>query len=572
MIFPFFISTFPHILFTSLSFILSRISFLLAMVLPWKILAVASGMGSAYFNALNFFDGYDEKQQVTYLGGVVVALFIIHLVLDFVFDYLVDKGASKAIERSNKTGVFNNYRSFAKRIYKYYVTFFAAFLYTVLAFILLAFFYPSLILNFVLYGFSTFFLVLVCLRVFRLRVDERSSWLPVFYKVWWHVGFVLALIWAITDYWQGTMPVLLIAFLSLLLYRQGLVMITVMANNGQQIYRNRVRAGQIFSALPNSKYQIKAELNVEFEQLVTQIEQQSWLAEICRERFPDLQNSQLNKICHLVEAGNVAYITVAPQSEELADGLLIKLFNTNREALAEQEIALLKSADNSWPFITLLEDRKINNYPAFICCWPVGSVWLQESERNTIAPELRKKLLLCDLPENVIMLYKHSQAGLLERVNNVLWEHLQAYSGANAGDVNWDGLPAILSKLLPKIERMPKQLTLGSLNSRMTLGSKEDPRIANVTRWAWEPVGAAWPLNCLKQLDTALEETAKERVELVKVDPEMAKLVARLYEFERRYHNKNYAGAVNVLSNLLNHFAELCSKDKDKDKGCVKDA
>lgn len=558
-------STLPYLTFASLSFILSRVSFLLAMVLPWKILAVASGMGSAYFNALNFFDGYDEKLQVAYLGGVVVALFTIHLVLDFVFDYLVEKGAGKAIERSNKRGVFNNYRNFAKRIYKYYVTFFSAFLYTVLVFVLLAFFYPSLILNFVLYGFATFVVALVCLGVFELQVDERSSWLPVFYKVWWHVGFVLALIWAITDYWQETMPVLLITFLSLLLYRQGLVMITVMANNGQKIYTNRVRAGQIFSALPNSQYQVKAELNVEFEQLVTHIEQQNWLAEICREKFPDLLSNRLTKVCHLVEAGNVAYITVTPQSEELADGLLIKLFNTNREALAEQEIALLKSADNSWPFITLLEDRKINNYPAFICCWPVGSVWLQESERNTIAPELRKKLLLCDLPENVIMLYKHSQAGLLDRVNNVLWEHLQAYSGVNADKVDWDGLPAILSKLLPKIEEMPKQLSLGSLNSRMTLGSKEDPRIANVTRWAWEPVGSAWPLNRLKQFDEALLEAAKDRVELVEVDPEMAKLVARLYEFERRYRNKNYAGAVNVLSNLLNHFAELCSKDEDEE-------
>lgn len=533
------------------------------MVLPWKILAVASGMGSAYFNALNFFDDYNEKLQVAYLGGLVVALFTIHLVLDFVFDYLVEKGAGKAIERSNKTGVFNNYRNFAKRIYKYYVTFFSAFLYTVLVFVLLAFFYPSLILNFVLYGFATFLLVFVCLRVFGLKVDERSSWLPVFYKVWWHVGFVLALIWAITDYWQGTMPVLLITFLSLLLYRQGLVMITVIANNGQQIYRNRVRAGQIFSVLPNSKYQIKAELSVEFEQLVTHIELQNWLAEICREKFPDLLSNRLTKVCHLVEAGNVAYITVTLQSEEPADGLLIKLFNTNREALAEQEIALLRSADNSWPFMDLVEDKKIHNYPAYICRWPAGSVWLQESERNLIAPELRKKLLLCDLPESLIMLYKHSQAGLLDRVNNVLWEHLQAYSGVNADKVDWEGLPAILNRLLPKIEEMPKQLSLGSLNSRMTLGSKEDPRIANVTRWAWEPVGSAWPLNRLKQLDTALEEAAKDRIELLEVDPEKAKLVARLYEFERRYRNKNYAGAVNVLSNLLNHFAELGSIDED---------
>lgn len=55
-------------------------------------------------------------------------------------------------------------------------------------------------------------------------------------------------------------------------------------------------------------------------------------------------------------------------------------------------------------------------------------------------------------------------------------------------------------------------------------------------------------------------EAAAHRAELEGIDPEKAKLVARLYEFERRYQNKNYAGAVNVLSNLLNHFEEMQAK------------
>ena len=101
----------------------------------------------------------------------------------------------------------------------------------------------------------------------------------------------------------------------------------------------------------------------------------------------------------------------------------------------------------------------------------------------------------------------------------------------------------------------------------MTLGSKENPISANVTRWAWEPLGTSWPLNRLKQLDLALTEAAKQRAELEGADPEKAKLVARLYEFERRYQNKNYAGAVNVLNNLLNHFEEIqANKMQNKEK------
>ena len=84
----------------------------------------------------------------------------------------------------------------------------------------------------------------------------------------------------------------------------------------------------------------------------------------------------LDKTCHIVEAGNLAYITVVPQGEEQADGLLIKIFNTNREALAEQEIVLLKSAKDGWPFMTLLDDIKVNGYLALVCRWPAGSTWL----------------------------------------------------------------------------------------------------------------------------------------------------------------------------------------------------
>lgn len=113
-----------------------------------------------------------------------------------------------------------------------------------------------------------------------------------------------------------------------------------------------------------------------------------------------------------------------------------------------------------------------------------------------------------------------------------------------------------LAELLGEIKSLPKQLSLRPLSSRIIFGAKETPYIANVTRWAWEPVGSGWPLNRLKQLDTALVEEEKQRPALSGVEPEKVKMVARLYEFERRYRNKNYAGAVNVLSNLLIHFSE----------------
>lgn len=89
-------------IFSAVSFVLSKVSFLIAMILPWKILAVASGAGSEYFNYLNFLDRLDIKSQVACLGAIVVFVFIVHLVLEFLFDCLVKSGANRAILRNKK--------------------------------------------------------------------------------------------------------------------------------------------------------------------------------------------------------------------------------------------------------------------------------------------------------------------------------------------------------------------------------------------------------------------------------------------------------------------------------------
>lgn len=548
------LSSYLYFLLSAFGFIVSRLSFLLAMVLPWRILAIASGVSSKYSEYFILYSQYDTKQQIMYLGATVVALFAIHIALDLLFDFIVAKGAEKNIEKSNKSGVFNNYRTVAKRIYKYYATFFSASLYILLAIVGLLYTYSSLIIVLIVYTFITAAITFIFYKFFYKKGMSVATWLPVLYKTWWHIGFILALIWAINDYWKGIMPEFLLTFFALLLYRQLLVMMTVTANNGHQIYKNRIQAGQIFSSLPNASYQSKVELNLKFEQLVNNIDQQEWLVGICESHLPDYTVSELDKQCRLVEAGNVAYITLIPKE---SDGILIKLFNTNREALAEQELLLLEGAVVDWPLAVLIQSTKINNYSALVYSWPKESQWLEESDRTRLESKLRESFLACQLAESVITQYEHSHANLLNRLDNVVWEQLQAYSGSSADRVNWENLPSTLNDIYAMVLLMPKQLCLRSISSRMMFGSVENPQIVNVARWAWEPIGAAWPLRHLKQLDNALTKAAEKRDDLVSVNPEHAKIVARLYEFERRYRNKNYVGAVNVLSNLLNHYGKI---------------
>lgn len=550
-----------HMVFSAASFVMSKISFLIAMILPWKILAVASGAGSEYFNYFNYFDGLDVKRQVAYLGAIVVFIFIVHLLLEFIFDYLVSSGADRAILRNKKTGLFNNYRVFARNIYEHHVFLFSALLYSVLVFLFLFFYYPSLVVSFIFYFLFSLSLIYLFTRVFSFRVNDSSKWLSVYYKVWWHLGFVFALIWAINDYWKGVMPSLLISFVSLLLYRQVLVMMTIVFNSGYLIYKNRVRAGQIFSSAPNSEYQVRGELSFAFESLILDLNEQKWIDDICREKFSSLDSVDLSKDCQLVELGNVAYITVASCADKDKDGLLIKIYNTSREALAEQEIALLESTEFSWPFMRLLYSKRVNGFITLVCHWPAGAKWLEDVEKTASEPVIRNRLLAYELPVDIVEKYQHSQAGLFDRLKVVSWEHLESYSGVAASKVNWETVQDNLRGVLAEVYEIPKQLSINALATRMVFGSKEHPKLANVTRWAWEPLGSGWPLNRLKDLDQALAEAAIERAELVAVDPAKVNLVARIYEFERRYRNKNYAGAVNVLSILLKYYDETYLKE-----------
>lgn len=544
-------STWVQMVLASISFVLSRIAFLIAMILPWKILAVAAGMSSAYFGSIGLFESYSQKTQVIYLGATVVAFFLLHLVLEVFFDFLVDVGSRVAIEKSKKIGVFNNYRNFAKKIYGWLLTTFSSFVYIFIAIIFLFFIYRSIFLVLFFYCIFSFSL----LRFFYLELSVYTKWFSVVFKSWWHIGFVIALVWAINDYWKGVMPSLVVTFLALLIYRQTLIMTTVVLENSYKIYKNRLRAAQVFSDSPNNQYQIKDEIQIDFENLVISIENQEWIRKIAFSFINNFDMGDFYFSCNLVEGGNLAYISLV--NEDGKDGLLIKIYNKNREAFSEQESILLKSADEKWPFISYIDELKVEGYTALVFLWPASSSWMSEPDRNQKSEALRVQLLTCQLPERCISFYQHSQVGLLDKVKNINWTHLQSYSGEHAEKVDWNTLPLKLDTLISTIEHMPKQLSLANLAGRMTLATSEGAQLANVTRWGWEPVGAAWPLTALKNLNGALEEAAKQRPELAQVDPEWTKIVARLYEFERRYSNRNYVGAVNVLSNLLKHLQEL---------------
>lgn len=132
--------------------VLSVISLLLALVLPWKILSLTVSNESNYFYNLSFFDNEDLKVKISIWVAVIIALFVFHLVAESFSFILVKKGAEKVINKNKKQVFFNNYREFARQCYENYVLFFSSLVYVFFVFIWLAFFYPSLLISLLVYS------------------------------------------------------------------------------------------------------------------------------------------------------------------------------------------------------------------------------------------------------------------------------------------------------------------------------------------------------------------------------------------------------------------------------------
>ena len=194
----------------------------------------------------------------------------------------------------------------------------------------------------------------------------------------------------------------------------------------------------------------------------------------------------------------------------------------------------------------------------FLALKSVGVVaWLSLSQKKIHLDYLRGELLKYILPVKMIDLYKVREADLILRLNCIDWVRLQQFSGAFKASLDWTHAKESVLRITKIIEALPRQLYLPKLTNRAMYISQEKLFIADMSDWSWEPCGVGWPLSKLNELPRVLGSVAVSRKELHSVRVREVRLVARLYELEKRYSNKNYLGTVNVLLNLLKDFEDV---------------
>lgn len=528
----------------TLSFVMSQILLLVALILPWKLLIFLSS-GEFPATLPHFLAGHDSRELVVTLSATALLAFLAHVLFDLAFGVLVRRGAHHILNRHRKTGLFGDQQSVAADFYRHILRVFAGTMACGLVMATLASIYPLML-----------FALVACLLIGLAGVaiwrhvplePERRLTPGSLGRFWLGGGFLFLAGWIVADYWRGNLPPLTVAFICLFLTRQALIFSAQSVQSLQILARQRSRVDALF--LADMPWIPGTPVKDDFQKLLAQREQ--WVGDL-GERYDD-QNIQLCDIqMRMAEAGRLAYLSATTDTGEKA--FLIKLFHRSLGAHVQHELEVMSVAASGWPAPRLVRHSQVGRHPCLVFEWDQRNRWLDRSQRSLHLSYLRSQLLDCSLPADLVCRYDRSRPHLARRLEHVDWNALRALVTSDEMVACCALVEAHWPELLAQISRLPRQLVLPALAGRMMAAGPDDapPVLCNWSRWRWEPVGSGWPITPegRKALQSTLAAYTGPRKEVAAIDGEMAYRAALLHETERCLSKSNPAAALTAVKRL----------------------
>lgn len=527
-------------------YIVSQVALLAALLLPWKVLLVLS---SDRFPKMlpSSMEVFTRPKLLLFLSISAVFAFLLHLACETGINHVCRRGAVIALGVNRKLELFNGHRQHAAALYQRLLRSVAAGACCVLIACWLTIYCPLLLVAFLTY---------LCLGLFGVVLWRRSSWRQsdwapnsdMLLKAWWAGGFLYMLMWLAVHHHRVGDPIHpTIAAISLLLIRQALIFCSQLFQNFLSLSGQQAKLKALF--LSETPWLPDGRSTDDFEELL-QPEKRQWVLDVLQSYASPL-SGELSIGLQPVEAGKVVYVTVHGIAGE--ESYLLKLFHRSQESLIFHEQEILRVAGPTWPAPPLLGSQSVGKHSCLVFGWRSDTRMLGPQERTSWIPTLRRRLLECELPYELISSYDRSQPTLSERLRSVDWNFLSAVASPEVADLSkvarghWDDV-------LSRLEKMPRQIVLPYLDRRnISIDGSSSIAICNWTRWRWEPVGSGWPIrqqNNLEALRSALERASRARNELLDVRVEQAGIAAALFEFERLLTLKEFTAALDVVKTI----------------------
>lgn len=527
----------------------SQLAFLLASLMPLKvILLLGSPRTPEYFPA--FLREMERSHLIVGLSSLAVLLFLAHLLGERVITAAASYGAERLLTSTRKLTLFENQDEVASRSYQRYARSVAALIFMLMASAVLAVIYPALALFFAGYVLLAW---LVAMGLVRWSTRFRQRWLAEPARVvegLGSLGFLAGFAGIVADNLLGASLSVLIAVLSLLLLRQMFRHLALTVGDLAGLYARKPQLDALFFREHVFTGRLARETGQGVWDLVERSERQTWLAAVLR-NVADLDDVRLESSWRQTGVADVLALTVeAWRDSELVGRYLVRLFNTNRRALALHEAGLMVEGMPGLPAPHFLGADLVQGVHCHVFTDPCGQAVVPRELRTHVA-SLRTALMGVEPPAELVARYECSRPLLWQRLDDKLIDRLRLAVDSLEDLQLVERLSSCLAELRLRLRGLPLVIVNPDLLAD-SLQVTEEGRVLALYwgRWSLEPLGADWP-ETGEGLEAALELASRQRSELSEVNLDDVRLCALLAAVERQCQRQYYREACALLPQLL---------------------
>lgn len=540
--------------------LLSHMALLVSFVLPLKvILLLGSDTIPRYFPS--FLREYERQTLILVLSGLSVVLYLVHVGAERLVAMCISVGSHKILQRSRKIILFENQDDIASKAYQRFSRGAASLVFLLVFVPVLAFLNIKLASVFVAF----ILLVVVASLLFPVVVHGGSEhWLYSEKKMisfFTGLGFLLCFAYMVAEFLWLSPSSVLIAVICLILLRQLFRHIESAFNDLKVLIEQR----RSLSALFFHGQHLMEPPQQAFDgvwSLIEIAERDAWLGMVLR----DVTNRSLEikavRWLQLGVADVLAYRVVAGDQE--GDRcFLVKVFNSNRNAMAKHEATLL-TKQTDLPSLELLGVTDVNEQ--FHCLvFNLGSARQALGKKWPVRCEVARSVLLaCEPNKDLRATFLRSKSSLHQRMDRNALHRMQCLLGNSAQLASLKAFDDNFDAIKQEISKLPLAFTNPDIRRGLVmLNDEAQVQVCHWARWALEPVGSGWPVDekAIEAMKLAYAAAKKKRSDFSNTEWLHLMLVALIYVFDARCRQQDYIAAAELLESINATFSAIYKLD-----------
>ncbi len=526
----------------------AQVLLVLTFFLPIKILILLGSDTIPHYYPL-YLKSIKKAHLVIGLSSLALICYALYIASEFTVYSFSRKGAKKLLAQSAKLTLFENQNQLATQSYEKFTRGLSAGIFSVIAFILLAYIYPFL------FTISTLYTIIATLTVITIynRKTMLGDILNTHYKVTINtltsIGFLIAFICMIADFLYLDPPKILAALIALLLIRQGMSRAAIFLLD---VIALRLQHRQINALFYHGK-QLLPHIESDTSQLINLLNEDRralWIQQTINHISP-LKLSLTSTAWHQIGRSDIYTFEAAFTSANARPDTtyLFKIFGKNSSSLAEQERVLIEGM-REIPAPYFLGQSVVENFKCHVFEFQ-NYRKLTTQEVGPAALSINQSLLSIEPPTALVERFSRSHLFLEQRLTR---EALGKIFFVTTQEQN-NNL-SLLSEQLPKLKEiltlLPRQI-ISFDTTPDTLALSDEGAIC-VTHWAgWkmEPIGASWPIGERPRLNKAFQQAKAKRISLHTIPYNAVLLCAITYAFENLCRRTKYVEATSLIPEIL---------------------